>query len=454
MKSFDVIWIGTGQAAGAVIPVLSKGGKKIAIAEGGPFGGSCVNYGCTPTKTLVASARAAHMAYRGPDYGVTCLNATVDFEAAMNRQKTIRENGSSGLEAWLADVDGVELFKNYAQFKDEHRVRVGGEVISGDTIVIHTGARARKPNIPGIDEVDWLDNARLLDLDERPDHLVIIGGSYIGLEFGQAFRRLGSNVTILEKGPQLMFREDADIAETALDILKKEHITVRLNAEITGVAKSRSGVRVDFRNEDSIEGSHLLIGAGRQPNTDALNLQAAGVGTDKRGHVSVNDYGQTNVPHIFALGDVNGQGAFTHTSVNDGEVFVDYFMGDGKKKISDRTVIYNMYIDPPLGRVGMSEKQARQSGRNVLMRTLPMSGVARAKEKDETDGMIKILVDADSKEFLGAAVFGTGGDEIISVIATFMYSRQPYTVFRQAVLPHPTVAEMLPFVLDDLKPLT
>lgn len=453
MESFDVIWIGTGQATGAVIPTLSKNGKKIAIAEGGPFGGSCVNYGCTPTKTLVASARAAHMAHRGADFGVTCSNATVDFEAAMNRQKTIRKNGSNGLESWLGSLDGVELHKNYARFEDEHHVRVGDRVISGETIIIHTGARARKPDIPGIDDVDWLDNARLLDLNERPDHLVIIGGSYIGLEFGQAFRRLGSKVTILEKGSQLMFREDPDIAETALDILKKEDIQVQLNVEITGVAKSRSGVRVDSENAASIKGSHLLIGAGRQPNTDALNLQAAGVETDKRGHVSVNDYGQTNVPHIYALGDVNGQGAFTHTSVNDGEVFLDYFMGDGKKKISDRTLIYNMYIDPPLGRVGMSEKQARQSGRNVLMGTMPMSGVARAKEKDETDGMIKILVDADSKEFLGAAVFGVGGDEIISVIAAFMYTHQPYTVFRRTVLPHPTVAELLPFVLDDLKPL-
>ncbi len=453
MQSFDLIWIGTGQATSTVVPALSKSGKKIAIAEGGAFGGSCVNYGCTPTKTLIASARAAHVARRGQDFGVRRSHASVDFEAAMNRQKTIRKEGSSGLESWLESLGGVELFREVAQFEDQHRVRVGDRVISGETIVIHTGAIARKPDIPGLDDVAWLDNARLLDLNERPEHLVIIGGSYIGLEFGQAFRRLGSQVTILERGSQLMFREDTDIAETALHILKKEDIRVQFHAEISGIAPTRSGIQVDSKAAPPVEGTHLLVGAGRRPNIDALNLEAAGVETNERGHVKVNDSGQTNMPHIYALGDVNGLGAFTHTSVHDGEVFLDHFTGMQKKKISDRKAIYALYIDPPLGRVGMSEKDARQSDRNVLMGTLPMNRVARAREKDETEGLMKILVDADSKEFLGAAVFGVGGDEIISVIATFMYTRQPYTVFRRAVLPHPTISELLPFVLDDLRPL-
>jgi pyruvate/2-oxoglutarate dehydrogenase complex dihydrolipoamide dehydrogenase (E3) component len=456
MKSYDIIWIGTGQATGTAIPSLTQAGKKIAIIEGGRFGGSCINYGCTPTKALVASARVAYHVRQAETYGIDVDDFAINFDRVMQRQIDIRQKGSDGLESRLTGLEHVDVYKEYGRFHDSHTVMVGDEKLHGEIIVIHTGARPRKPDIPGLDQVDWLDNDRLLNVDKKPKHLIILGGSYIGMEFGQAFRRFGSDITILEKGDQLMFREDQDVAEIAKEIAEKEGVSVNLNTEIKRVAKTTDGVKVEFIREDrshTIEGSHLLVAAGRQPNSDDLNLDFAGVDTIKQGYIKVNDYGQTNIPHIFALGDVNGQGAFTHTSVNDGQVFTDFYLDKGKRKISDRTLIYNLYIDPPLGRVGMNEKMAQKSDKNVLMATMPMDKVSRANEKGETDGMIKLLVDADTEQFLGATIFGTGGDEIVSVIATFMASKQSYKEFQKAVLPHPTVAEMLPFVLNGLEPL-
>lgn len=458
MKTYDVIWIGTGQATGTVVPRLAKAGKTVAVAEGGRFGGSCVNYGCTPTKTIVASARAAHMARRGADFGVNISDFSIDFSRVMERQNKIRNDGSHGLEEWLGGMDGVDLYKNYAEFESDHTVRIGTDVISGETIVIHTGAKPQAPPIPGLDGVDWLDNARLLDLKELPQHLVVIGGSYIGMEFAQAFRRFGSKVSILEGVSQLMFREDADIAEATQGILESEGIDVFLNAKVQRVSQQNSGsIEIFFGHngeQTTVQGSHLLVATGRVPNSDRLNLDAAGVETNERGYISVNDTMQTNVPHIYAVGDVNGAGAFTHTSVNDGEIFWDFYSGEGNRKLSDRIVTYAMYIDPPLGRVGMSEKQARESDRNVLMATRPMKYISRAKEKDETAGLVKILADADTEEILGATILGVGGDEIISMFAPFMYTKQSYKLFRRAVLTHPTVAELMPWILDDLKPLT
>ncbi len=456
MKTYDIIWLGTGQSIGTLAPQISAAGKSLAIIEGGKFGGTCVNYGCTPTKTLVAGARTAFMVRRAGDFGVKVDDFYVDFEKAMERQKANRAKSSAGMEDWLTNMDGVDVYKAYGEFVDEHTIKAGNDTIRGDAIVINTGAKPRQPDIPGLDEVDWLDNEKLLDLDEKPDHLVIIGGSYIGMEFGQIFRRFGSNVTILERKPHLVFREDKDIADAVNDIMQNEGISVELGMDVQKVAAAKNGVKVTFeQNGDSktVQGTHLLVGAGRIPNTDGLNLDAAGVETDDRGRIPVNDTVQTNVPHIYALGDVNPYGAFTHTSVNDGEIFWDHYTGDGDRKLSMRNSIYAMYIDPPLGRVGLSENQARQSGRNILMATMPMSSVARAVEKDETDGLIKILVDEETEEFVGAAVLGTGGDEVISVIAAFMMTGQSYKTFRKAVLPHPTVAENLPFLLDQLERL-
>lgn len=458
MTHYDIIWIGTGQATGTIIPRLVEAGRRVAVVEGGRFGGSCVNYGCTPTKTLVASARAAHMARRGPDFGVITGPIQIDFARVMERQNQMRHGSSAGLEKWLRGMVGVTIYDGYGRFTGPHTVSVNDEEIHGDTIVINAGGRARVFPIPGLDEVAWLDNARLLDLTELPQHLVIIGGSYIGLEFAQAFRRFGSQVTVLEAGPQIMGREDADIAAAAQAVLVGEGITIHTSVKVqqlTQVGPQQIDVFFEQAGEErAVRGTHLLVAVGRIPNSDRLNLAAAGVQTDARGYIQVNEVMQTSVPHIFAVGDINGEGAFTHTSVNDGEIFWDFYAGAEERTLTQRVPTYAMFIDPPLGRVGMSEKEARASGRRVFMATRPMKHIARAREKDETAGLVKILVDADTEQFLGAAILGVGGDEVINMFTPFMYTRQSYRLFRQAVLTHPTVAELMPWILDDLQPLT
>ncbi|MCP4360952.1 MAG: mercuric reductase [Chloroflexi bacterium] len=457
MKQYDVIWIGTGQATGTVVPRLVKAGKTVALAEGGRFGGSCVNYGCTPTKTIVASARAAHMARRGADFGVITGEISINFAKVMARQNKIRHGASHGLEKWLRSMGNVDVYAEFATFAGPHTVRMGAELIEGETIIINAGGRPRIVSIPGLDDVDWMDNARLLNLQELPQHLVIVGGSYISLEFAQAFCRLGSEVTILENGPQIMSREDTDIAAIAHQVLEDEGVTIHLNAKIKRLAQeTEQEIDVFFKKDSQatqVRGTHLMLAVGRVPNSDRLNLEATDVEVSKRGYIRVNDVMQTNVPHIFAIGDINGEGAFTHTSVNDGEIFWDFYSGDDDRKLSERVSTYALFIDPPLGRVGMSEKEALASGRNVLMATRPMKQITRAKEKDETAGLIKILVDADTEQFLGATILGIGGDEIINMFTTFMYTKQSYKLFRKAVLTHPTVAELMPWILDDLKPL-
>jgi pyruvate/2-oxoglutarate dehydrogenase complex dihydrolipoamide dehydrogenase (E3) component len=457
VKNYDVIWIGTGQATGTVVPRLVKAGKSIAIAEGGRFGGSCVNYGCTPTKTIVASARAAHMARRGPDFGVITGEIEINFDRVMERQNQMRNSSSLGLENWLRGMQGVDIYSEYAEFADSHSVRVGREQIQGETIVINAGGRARIPDIEGIETVDWLDNARLLDIQELPQHLIIVGGSYISLEFAQAFRRFGSRVTILQGSSQLMTREDADMATIAKDVLIGEGADIKFNARVKRLAQPKAKhIEVFYKQEgqmSQVRGSHLLLAVGRVPNSDRLNLEAAGVAVDERDYIGVNQFMQTSVPHIYAVGDINGEGAFTHTSVNDGEIFWDHYSGEDDRRLSQRISTYALFIDPPLGRVGLSEKQARASGRNVLMATRPMNQIARAREKDETAGLVKILVDADTEEFLGAAIFGVGGDEVVNIFTPFMYAKGSYKLFRKAMLTHPTVAELMPWILDDLKPL-
>jgi pyruvate/2-oxoglutarate dehydrogenase complex dihydrolipoamide dehydrogenase (E3) component len=455
--AYDIIWIGTGQATGTVVPRLVKAGKSVALVEGGRFGGSCVNYGCTPTKTIIASARAAHMARRGPDFGISTGDITIDFARVMERQNEMRHGASNGMEQWLRNMDGVTVYAGYGRFTGPHTVQINDDEIKGETIVINAGGRARIFPIPGVDEVDWLDNARLLNLSDLPPHLVIVGGSYIGLEFAQAFRRLGSQITVLEAGPQIMGHEDADIAAAARNILEGESIIIQTGARVQRLAQNEPQQIDVFFEQDGqtkqVRGSHLLLAMGRMPNSDRLNLAAAGVETDKRGYIQVNEVMQTSVPHIFAVGDINGEGAFTHTAVNDGEIFWDFYGGEEGRTLSERFVTYALFIDPPLGRVGMSEKEARESGRNVLMATRPMKQIARAKEKDETAGLVKILVDADTEQFLGAAVLGVGGDEVINMFTPFMATGQSYRLFRKAVLTHPTIAELMPWILDDLRPL-
>lgn len=452
MKNYDIILVGTGQATGTMLPEFLEMGKSVAIVEKDRVGGTCVNWGCTPTKTLVAGARAAHTVRRAGDFGVEVSDYKVNFPEAMERQNTNREKDTAGFEKWLREV--TDFYRAEASFLNNHEVEVGEETIRGETIYIHTGARARVPSIPGIEKIDYLDNKRILDLTELPEHLIVVGGSYIGLEFSQIFRRFGSKVTVLERGPRIMSREDEDIAAEATRVLTGEGIEILHDVEVESFSPE-GGVTVNLKESGksrTITGSHVLLATGRVPETDKLNLPAAGVEVNERGFITVDEYLRTTAPNIYAVGDVNGGSAFTHTSVHDGQVIVRNLKGENWRR-SDRIPIYAMYIDPPLGRVGMSETQAKKSGRQVLKGTMPMTSVARAKERDETAGLVKVLVEANTGQLLGAAVFGTGGDEVINLLAAWMYTRLPYTELQKAVFVHPTVSELMPYVFENLEPV-
>ncbi len=458
MQVYDVVLIGTGQATGTLVSSLLEDGKSIAVVEGDRVGGSCVNWGCTPTKTLVASARAAHMARRGDDFGVRVSDFSVDYSRVHERVDAMRMPATEGFQKWLEQA--TDFYKGWASFVDDRTVEVGDRQFQGREIIIHTGTRARNPAFPGIDTVPWLDNKGILDLTELPTHLLVIGGSYIGLEFAQAFRRLGSEVTVIQRSDRLVTKEGADVGTMVHDALTDEGISIELNTRIERLETADTGVRVRFTREGeagSVEGSHVLVGIGRMPNSDTLNPAAAGVEVDSKGFITVDDHTRTTVPHIYAVGDVNGRGAFTHTSVHDGQVVLDQLLGapTGRqpRKISDRTPVHSMFIDPPLARVGMTESEARASGRTVLMATREMSRINRAREKDETRGVVKLLVDADDRSILGATIFGVGGDEIIGMLALAMQTGLPYTALQDTVLPHPTVSELIPWIFDDLQPL-
>ena len=453
---FDHVLIGTGQATGTLVAGLPES-ESIAVIEGGRIGGTCVNTGCTPTKTLVASAKVAHMVQRAAEYGVRIDGASVDFGAVMARMNTMRRGSSDGLESWLQELDHVKLLKGWASFEGPKTVRVGETRITGEHIYLNVGARARVPEIPGLADVPWLDNARILELDALPEHLVVLGGAYVGLEFGQMFRRFGSEVTILEAGERLVLREDEDVSAAVKDVLEGEGITVRPNAHVVrvdrDVADASRGVAVTLEGGEVVRGSHLLVAVGRVPNSDRLNLDAAGITTDDRGYIEVDDRTMTDVDGVFALGDVNGHGAFTHTSVNDAEIVLDALHG-GPRRVSDRIPVFAMFTDPPLARVGMTKREAIEKGHRVLEATRDMSRISRAKEMGETEGFVRLLVDADSDLILGASIFGLHGDEVINMFAAFMYSGRPCRDYRRAVLVHPTVSELMPWILDDLKPVT
>ncbi|MDZ7754165.1 MAG: mercuric reductase [Gammaproteobacteria bacterium] len=452
MKNYDVILIGTGQATGTMLSVFLEMGKSVATVEKERVGGTCVNWGCTPTKTLVAGARVAHMVGRAGDFGIEVSEFRINFAKVMERQKKNRESSSTGFEQWLREA--TDFYKGEAKFTGAHEVQVGDETIWGETIYIHTGATARIPPIPGIESVDYLDNKGILSLDELPEHLIVVGGSYVGLEFSQIFRRFGSKVTVLERGPRIMSREDEDVAAEASRILTGEGIEILHNVQVESVSPE-GGVTVSATvggKKRAITGSHILLATGRVPLTEALNLPAAGVEVNEPGFIRVNEYLQTTTPHIYAVGDVNGGGAFTHTSVHDGQIIVKNLKGENWRQ-SDRIPVYSMFIDPPMGRVGMSEIQAKQSGREILKGTMAMSSINRAREKDETGGLVKVLVDAKTGQLLGATVFGTGGDEVINMFASWMYTHLPYTEFQKAVLVHPTVSELMPYVFENLEPI-
>lgn len=456
-KQFDAIIIGTGQAGPALAARLSNAGMKVAIIERKHFGGTCVNTGCIPTKALVASAYAAHLARRAADYGVTIDGAVqVDMRRVKARKDEIAGRSSRGVEKWMKELANCTVFEGHARFESPASVRVNGELLAAERIFINVGGRALAPPLSGLDQVSYLNNSSMMEIDFLPEHLIVVGGSYVGLEFGQMYRRFGSQVTIVEKGPRLIAREDEDVSQCVFEILRDEGVRIELGAECMAVEQrgDRIAIKLDCTgNTREVEGSHLLLAIGRVPNTDDLGLEQAGVAVDDRGYITVDDQLRTNVPGVWALGDCNGRGAFTHTSYNDYEIAADNLLNGDTRSVRDRIIAYGLFIDPPLGRVGMTEDEIRRSGRNALVGKRPMTRVSRAVEKGETQGFMKIAVDADTKEILGAAVLGAGGDEAIHSLLDAMYAKAPYTVVQRAVHIHPTVSELLPTVLGELKPL-
>ena len=454
-KHFDAIIIGTGQAGPSLAARFAGAGKTVAIIERHKFGGTCVNTGCTPTKTLVASAYAIHLARRGAEYGFSVGDMRVDMKRVKARKDAVSGRSSKGVEEWLRGTENCTVIQGQARFQSPNTVMVNDDVLQAGNIYINVGARASVPEMPGVHDVPFLNNSSIMDIDFLPEHLIIVGGSYVGLEFAQIYRRFGSEVTVVEMGPRLIAREDEDVSQAVREILEAEGINIRLNAKCISLAKHAGGVAVGLTCEEGspqVVGTHVLLAVGRTPNTSDLGLDRAGVATDHRGYIIVDDLLQTNVPGIWALGDCNGRGAFTHTSYNDYEIVADNLFNAGHRRVSDRIQAYALYIDPPLGRCGMTEAEVRKSGRSALAAKYPMSRVSRAYEKGETQGFIKISVDAGTKQILGAAILGVGGDEVIHVLLDIMYAKAPYTVIQRAMHIHPTVSEYLPVILAKLEP--
>ena len=457
-RDFDAIVIGTGQAGPNLVRRLAAAGMQVAIIERKWFGGTCVNTGCTPTKTMVASAYAAHMARRAADFGVAIEGAVnVDMRRVKARKDAVSGSSRNGLETSLKSMKNGTVYEGHGRFESPEEVSVGQDRLRAKKIFINVGTRANVPPFPGLELVDYLTNSSIINLESVPPHLVVVGGSYVGLEFGQMFCRFGSEVTIVEMGPRLVQREDEDVSEGIRDILEREGIKIRLNAKC--IAFSRRGeaitTHVDCTEGDSeVSGTHVLLAVGRRPNTDDLGLERAGVTMDSRGHILVDDQLRTNVPGIWALGDCNGKGGFTHTSWNDSEIVAANLLNNDPRRVSDRILAYALYIDPPLGRAGLTESEVRRTGRRALIGRRPMSSVSRAIEKSETLGFMKVIVDAETSRILGASILGVGGDEVIHSILDVMYAKAPYTVIQRAVHIHPTVSELIPTMLGDLKPLT
>jgi pyruvate/2-oxoglutarate dehydrogenase complex dihydrolipoamide dehydrogenase (E3) component len=457
MADYDAIIIGTGQAGPALARRLAAAGWKIAIIERKFFGGTCVNTGCTPTKTLVASAYAAYLARRAHDYGVTIGGPIgVNMKAVKARKDAVSLPSREGVERSLKRLKGCTVFEGHGRFVGPKAVEVNGERLTADKIFINVGGRALVPPIRGLDQVPYLTNSSMMEVDFLPPHLIVLGGSYVGLEFAQTYRRFGSDVTVIELAPYLIAREDEDVSRAVADILKDENVDVRLNSKVVGVAKQGNNIEVTVEHsgtKSQVIGSHLLLAIGRRPNNDDLGLDKAGIATDSRGYIEVDDQLRTNVSGIWALGDCNGRGAFTHTSWNDFEIVAANLLDNDPRRVSDRITAYALYIDPPLGRAGMTETDVRKSGRPALIATMAMEDVSRAFEKGETKGFMKILVDSETKQILGASLLGLAGDEVIHCILDVMYAKAPYTVLQRAVHIHPTVSEFIPTMLGDLRPL-
>ncbi len=456
MTAYDAIVIGTGQAGPFLARRLATAGMSVAVIERGLVGGTCINTGCTPTKTLVASAEAAHIARRAAEFGVSIAGPVgIDMKRVKARKDAVVEASRKSVLAGLS-MENCTLYRDQARFIAPHEIRVGGTVLKSERIFINVGGRASAPSMPGLDQVEYLNNSSMMDIDFVPPHLVIVGGSYVGLEFAQMYRRFGSEVTVVEMAPRLVRREDEDVSAAILEILEREGIFVRLDAKCISVAKSGAGIAATLdcaSGAPVVSGTHLLIAAGRRPNTDDLGLDEAGIAHDGRGFITVDDQLRTNVSGVWALGDCNGKGAFTHTAYNDFEIVAANLLDDDPRRVSDRIPTYALFIDPPLGRAGLTEAETRKTGKRALVGKRAMTQVARAVEKGETQGFMKIVVDADTKQFLGAAVLGPGGDEVIHCVLDLMYAKAPYTVMQRAMHIHPTVSELIPTMLGELKVL-
>jgi pyruvate/2-oxoglutarate dehydrogenase complex dihydrolipoamide dehydrogenase (E3) component len=457
MRNHDAIVIGTGQSGPALARRLVAAGQSVAVIERKLFGGTCVNTGCTPTKALVASAYTAHLARRASDYGVTIGGPIgVDMRAVKARKDAIVAPSRRGVERSLRNLEGCTVYEGHARFLAAKRVAVNGSVLDADRIFINVGGRASVPPIPGLDQVPYFTNSSMMDVDFLPSHLIVLGGSYIGLEFTQMYRRFGSEVTVIELAPRLISREDEDVSQAVSGFLREEGIDVHVDSKVVSVEKQGNSIVVMVESAGKISevvGTHVLVAIGRRPNTDDLGLDKAGIATDAHGYIQVDDQLCTNVPGIWAMGDCNGRGAFTHTSWNDFEIVAANLLDNGDRRVSDRITAYALYTDPPLGRVGMTEAEVRKSGRPALIATIAMENISRAFEKGETTGFMKILVDRDSKQILGASCLGLAGDEVIHCILDLMYAKAPYTVMQRAMHIHPTVSEFIPTMMGDLNPL-
>jgi pyruvate/2-oxoglutarate dehydrogenase complex dihydrolipoamide dehydrogenase (E3) component len=454
-RTFDAIIVGAGQAGPALAGRLTAAGQKVALIERGELGGTCVNTGCTPTKAMVASAYAAHPARRASEYGVSAGPVAVDLAAVVDRAQAVAAASRAGLETWLSGMAGLELIRGHARFTAPLTLEADGQTLTAPRIFLNVGGRPARPGIAGVDAVPTLDSTAILSLRERPEHLVVVGGSYIGLEFAQMFRRFGSQVTIVETAPRLIQREDEDVSAAIRELLEAEGVAVRTGATCIGLAPDPMGVSVVVdcaEGAPRVAGSHVLLATGRRPNTDDLGLDLAGVETDARGYIQVNDRLETTARGVWALGDCNGRGAFTHTAWNDHEIVAANLLDGEDRRVDQRVSGYALYIDPPLGRAGITEAQARATGRPLLVSRRPMSRVARAVEKGETNGLMKVVADAETRRILGAAILGVGGDEAIHGVLDMMSAGQTLNALRWAVPIHPTVSELIPTLLGDLQP--